>query len=77
MGDANHLMIAAQRLHLCANCVGDFTADVGVDLVEDEQWNLVMCGQRRFDCQHETRDFAARGDGAQRFQRLTRIGREK
>ena len=75
--DANHLMIAPQRLHLRADSMRDFAADVRVDLVEDEQRNRIVRGERGFDRQHQARDFAAGRDHAQRFQRFARIRREK
>ena len=62
-----YLMFAAQRLHFRANCMRDLSADIRVDLIEDQQWDRVVRGERGFDCQHQARDFAARCDGAKRL----------
>ena len=48
MGDAEDLMPFAERLHLRADGVGDFAADIGVDFVEDEQRDGVLRGERDF-----------------------------
>ena len=77
MGNANHLMIVAQGSHFRSDRVRDLAADVGVDLVEHEQWNRVVGRQGGFDREHQARDFAARGDGAERLQRFARVRREK
>src|SRR5213080_3669042 len=42
MRDANHLMIAPQRLHLRANCVRNFAAYIRVDFIEHEEGNRIM-----------------------------------
>ena len=53
MRDAKNLMLAAERSHLGADGIRDFAADVCVDLVEDEQRNRILRGERRFDREHQ------------------------
>jgi hypothetical protein len=43
--------------------VRDFAADIGVDLVKDEQGNRILGRQGRLHRQHDAGDFAAAGDG--------------
>ena len=46
MGDAEHLMASPRDLIFCTDRVRDLAADVGVDLVEDEQRDGVLRGER-------------------------------
>jgi hypothetical protein len=54
--------------------VGDFAADVRVNLVEDKQRHCILRGQSGLDREHQTGNFAARGDRAHRLERLARVG---
>lgn len=65
MADAEHLAIASEFLHFCADGMGDFAADIGVDFVEHEESDGVLRGEGGFDGEHDAGDFAAGGDGAQ------------
>ncbi len=59
MRDAEDLVGGAEAPHLCADGMGDFAADVGVDFVEHQQRDAVLRGQRAFDGEHDARNFAA------------------
>jgi hypothetical protein len=51
--NAEHLMVAREFSHFGADGVRNFPANVCVDLVEDEEWNRILLGQRRFDREHQ------------------------
>ncbi len=67
----------AERAHFRADRMRDLAADVGVDLIEDEERDGVLRGQRGLDREHDARDFTRGGDGAQRLGRLAGIRREE
>jgi len=45
MSDANHLVFGGERSHLGAHRMSDFPSHVGIDFIENEQWDRVMRGQ--------------------------------
>ena len=53
MGDANQLMLVAERSHLCANRMRDLAADVRVDLIEDEKRNRIVRSERGLYREHQ------------------------
>jgi len=57
MGDAEDLVGTAECGHAGADGVGDLAADIGVDFVEDEQGDAVLCGEGAFDSEHHAGDF--------------------
>ena len=78
MGDAEHLMFLRDRRHLFANHAADLAADIGIDLIKNHQWNLVLLGEGAFHRQHHPRHLATGRDQPQRFGRLARIrGKDK
>jgi hypothetical protein len=74
MRDADHLMIPSQRLHLGTNGMRDFAA---VHVFGQSRRTPAMGLRRRaasrFDREHQARNFAARCDRAQWFERFARI----
>ncbi len=62
VGDAEDLVGRAEAAHFCADGMGDLAADVGVDLIEDEQGDAILRGEGAFDGEHDAGDFAAGGD---------------
>ena len=46
MGDAQDLMIRSEFSHLCSHCVCDLAADIGVDLVKNEERDRIVGSQR-------------------------------
>src|SRR6516162_2727830 len=56
--------------------MSDLATDIRVDFIKYEQPNQVLSSQSSLDREHDSRDFAARRDCAQRFQRLTGIRRK-
>ena len=64
--------------HLRGDPGRDLTADIGINLVEDEQGNPVLIGKRGFQGEHHTGNLAAGGDGAEAPGSLPGIrGKEK
>jgi hypothetical protein len=74
MGNAKHLMALRQLTHARADGVGDFAADVRVNLIEDQQRHCILRGQRGLDRYNQTLIFADRGYRAHRIERLARVG---
>ncbi len=58
VSDSNHLMLSAEVGHLSANGPRDFTAYIGIDLIEDHERNLVLIGQCALNRQHNPGHFA-------------------
>ena len=78
VGDAENLMSRSEFPHLRGDPGRDLTADIGINLVEDEQGNPVLIGKGGFQGKHHTGNLAAGGDGAQAPGRLPGIrGEEK
>ena len=77
VGDAKDLMRGTELFHFRADFCADFAADVGVDLVENENGNTVLRGERGFECEHDAGDFAAGRDGPKRTFRLAGIRGKK
>src|SRR5260370_9769204 len=77
MRDRKHLVILAQRLHLSADGVGDFAADIGINFVKNQQSDKVLLSQRGLNGQHDARDFPAGSDRPKGFQRFTWLRRKK
>ena len=65
MGDAEDLAALAEFPHFLADFRGDLTADIGINLVKDEDRHVVLIGQGAFQGEHDAGDFAAGGDGAE------------
>ena len=76
MRDTEDLVGFRQGAHFLPHFHRDFPADVGVDLVEDEQRHAVLRGQHGLEREHDSRYLAARSDGAERLGRLARIRSE-
>ena len=76
VGDGEDLALLGDGAHFCADGVSDFAADVGVNLVEHEQRDGVLRGERGFHGEHDARNFAARCDGLERLGGLAGIWRE-
>ena len=76
MRDGEHLPLVRDGPHFLADGVRDFSADVCVDLVKNEQRNRVLCGERGLYGEHHAGDFAAAGDSLERLCRLSGIWRE-
>ena len=76
MRDAQNLPLGRDLLHLLADDVSGFAADIGVHFIKHQHGNFVFRGEHRFERKHHTRHFAGRRDGAQRFGRLAGIGRK-
>ena len=74
VGDAQHLAFAAQGAQFLAHDFGDRAADAGVDFVEDHRRHGIEAQGGHFDGQADARQFAARGDLAQRPRRLAGVG---
>jgi hypothetical protein len=74
--DTQDLALLADLAHLFTHGVGGFAADVRVHFIKDEDRHFVLDGEDGFEGQHHAGHFAGRSDGAQRFGRLARVGRE-
>ena len=72
----HHLMVRRNGAQPLANRAPHLAADVGVDLVEDKNGNLVMRGDNGLHRQHHACDLARGGDLPERTRRLARIRRE-
>ncbi|MEY5010483.1 MAG: hypothetical protein RLZZ253_1622 [Verrucomicrobiota bacterium] len=77
VADAEDLMSGRDLPHFGANGLSDFATDVGIDFVENEEGDGVLGGERGFDGEHDPGDFAAGGDGAQRFCGFAGVGGEE
>ena len=76
MRNANHLVLARHFCKLPPHRTAHFATDVGIDFVEHHNRDSIMARQHRLGRQHDTRDFSARGNGAQRSHRLAHVGRK-
>ena len=74
MRDAQHLMLGGDGCHLLPDRMGGFAADIGVDLIEDQNGNRILVGQHSLQGQHDAGKFAAGGDGSQGAGRFAGIG---
>ena len=54
MRDADNLMIPGDHCQLFCHPLGCATTDAGVDLIEDQGWNVITVSQHGFYCQHNT-----------------------
>ena len=77
MGDAEDLVVGGDLAELLSHGMGGFAADVGIDLVEDEDRHGVLGGQDGLQGEHDTGELAAGSDGAKGFPGLARVGREE
>ena len=53
VGDRDDLMALAEVGHLFADGAGDFASDIGIDLVEDHERDLVLIGEGTFHGEHD------------------------
>src|SRR5689334_9645722 len=76
--DAQDLMELGEAAEFAADDGAKTAADVGVDLVEDEDGDAVALGEDALECEHDARQFAARGDLAEGLSALAwiRLGHE-
>ena len=77
VGNAEDLVGGAEAAHLCADGMGDFAADVCVDLIENEEGDAVLCGEGAFHGEHYARNLAAGGDELEGFCGLAGIWGEE
>ena len=66
VGHAQHLALRAERAQFLADDLGDGAADAGIDFVEHHRRHGIQAERGDFDRQRDARQFAARGDLAQR-----------
>lgn len=62
--DAEGLAVRADLAHLVADGIRRFTADVGIDLIEDEHRDLVVSGEDGFEGEHHAGHLAGTRDGS-------------
>ncbi|OPZ07688.1 MAG: hypothetical protein BWZ10_02781 [candidate division BRC1 bacterium ADurb.BinA364] len=74
VGDAYDLMAAGQFAQFFADDLRRLAADARVDFVEHQGRDAVAGGEQAFDGQHDSRQFAARSDAAQRLERFAGVG---
>ena len=76
MGDADHLVMPGHLLEFGADGSAHFPADIGIDLVENQQGNAVLSGEHRLGGEHDAGNLPAGGDGAQGADGFAHIGGE-
>ena len=76
MRDAEHLPLLRDLPHLLAHRIGGLAADVRIHLVEHQHGDLVLGREHGLERQHDARQFAEGGDGAQRAGGLAGVGGE-
>ena len=73
MRHAQHLVFFGRSRHFLAHDAADFSADIGVHLVEHEHRDVVEIRENGLQRQHHAREFAAGGYAGQRQGRLAGI----
>jgi NCS1 family nucleobase:cation symporter-1 len=76
VGDAEHLPPTPDLPHLVAHGMGRLATDVGVDLVEHQDRDVVLRGQHGLEREHHAGEFARGRDRPQSPRRFARIRRE-
>lgn len=65
VGDGDDLVELAEEGHFFTDGAGDFSADVGVDFIEDHEGGGVLAGEGGFYGEHDAGDFSGGGDLAE------------
>src|SRR5689334_10719691 len=73
VGDAEHLVMAAERGELLADDLAAASADADIDFVKDKRGHGVGSAEDRLERQHQARALAAAGDASERPEWLARI----
>lgn len=77
VGDAEDLALEGNLAHFFANGMGSFAADIGVDLIEDQDEDIILSGENGFEGEHDAGEFAGGRDGAEGFGRFAWVGAEE
>lgn len=59
MRNTENLLPRSQIAHFASDACGGFSADIGVNFIEDEQADFILIGQRAFEGEHDPGDFTA------------------
>ena len=63
--------------HLLTHDAANFTADIGIHFIKNQQWHIINFCQHCLEGQHHTGQLATRSDSMQREGCLADVGREK
>ena len=74
MGDAQHLLAAADAGHLLRHLLGGTAADAGIHLIEHQRAHLILLTEHVFHGQHDAGQLTAGGDPVDRPQLLAHVG---
>ena len=74
MGYHQNLMLLRNPIEPRANGFGDRTANACIHLIENKGMAVIARRQHHFQCQHEPRQFATRGNFRDRPLRCSRVG---
>lgn len=77
VGDAQHLMVAGDAAHLGADGMGGLAADIGIDLIEHEDGDLILGGEDGLEGEHDAGELAGGSDAAERACGFAGIGGEE
>src|SRR6266566_3143241 len=66
MRDREYLMLLRDSAQGVTDLQADAASDSGIDLVEDQSRHSIDASENRFECQHHTRELAARSHTRQR-----------
>ena len=74
---AKHLMVERNRRHFFSDHSANLSAHIRIHLVEDQQRHAIQIREHRFQREHHTGQFTARGDLTQSQWGLADIGRKE
>lgn len=77
VGDAEDLSLEGDLTHFFADGMGGFAADIGVDLIEDQDEDIILSGEDGFEGEHDAGEFAGGSDGTEGFGRFAGVGAEE